>query len=126
MDGWIPQLVEKYEVQDRVKFIGKRDDIPELLNIFDMFCLPSIHEGMPLSILEAMACKNTVIVSNVMGINEIINDNRNGMLFENDNENDLANKIEKMLIDQDLKEKLRTNAINYVFKNYNLDLKILI
>ena len=61
-------------VTDRVKFLGRRFDIPDLLNAADIFVLPSQFEGMPLSITEAMAKGLPVVASAVSGISEQLGD----------------------------------------------------
>lgn len=62
--------IEKLDVEDRVKFLGQRWDIPDLLDTIDIFVLPSQAEGMPLSVMEAMAKGIPVIASAVSGIPE--------------------------------------------------------
>lgn len=57
-------------VSDRIKFVGERSDIPDLLDAADIFILPSQFEGMPLAIMEAMAKRKPVIATAVSGIPE--------------------------------------------------------
>ena len=77
--GWVgvggsePRLrawVDKLGFQDRVKFLGERDDISDILNAADMFVLPSHFEGMPLAITEAMAKGLPVAASGISGVPE--------------------------------------------------------
>ncbi|MGB7274872.1 MAG: glycosyltransferase family 4 protein, partial [Geitlerinemataceae cyanobacterium] len=70
----IKQGVEKIGVGDRVKFLGERRDIPDLLEASDIYILPSRAEGMPLAIMEAMAKGLPVIASAVSGIPEELAD----------------------------------------------------
>jgi len=81
MDGEIHQFAKTCEASDKIHFLGEREDVNDLLNMIDVFCLTSIHEGMPLTVLEAMASGVPVIGSDVMGINEVIQDEKNGLLF---------------------------------------------
>lgn len=125
MGGEVQRFAESQNVADKIKFLGKREDIPDLLNIFDAFCLPSVHEGLPLTVLEAMACGTPIIGSNVLGINEVIRHGENGLLFEANDENDLAGKLKQILVDETLREKLTRNGTAFVKENYDLDKKII-
>jgi glycosyltransferase involved in cell wall biosynthesis len=87
-------LTEILGITDRVFFLGFQSNVAGLLKMCDVFILSSFCEGMPLSILEAMACSRPVIGSNVNGIRELIWDC--GILFEQGNEKDLAQKIEAL------------------------------
>ncbi|EBD0794414.1 glycosyltransferase family 4 protein, partial [Salmonella enterica] len=71
---------EKYI--NKIKFLGWRDDIERILPEHDVFVLPSLWEGMPLAILEAMSCGLACIVTNIPGNNDLIRDKHNGYLFE--------------------------------------------
>lgn len=59
---------------------GARDDIPQLLHTFSLFCLPSLAEGTPVSLLEAMACGLPVVASRVGGIPEVVTEGEHGFL----------------------------------------------
>jgi glycosyltransferase involved in cell wall biosynthesis len=72
-DG-LRKAIEKKELSDNVLFLGPRDDIPNLLEACDVFVLTSYAEGMPLSIIEAMAKARPVIATSVDGIPEQIDD----------------------------------------------------
>lgn len=74
-------LVRELGLEDRVVFAGYQEDIPAMLSAFDAFCLPSFSEGLPVSVLEAMAAGVPVIGSAVSGIEEVVNNEINGRLF---------------------------------------------
>jgi L-malate glycosyltransferase len=80
LDGELKTLAEQLGIADRVSFLGYRDDVPNLLNAMDIFVLPSLREGMPNAVLEAMACGLPVIASEVGGASEIVRDRENGLL----------------------------------------------
>ncbi len=73
-------LISELGVDDKVSFLGARDDVDRIYPVFDVYCLPSKMEGLPLSPLEAMASGVPVVGTDVMGIREIIRDNENGFL----------------------------------------------
>lgn len=81
-EGPLKQKAAELEILDRVHLLGLRDDVPRLLAAFDVFVLPSLSEGLPLSLLEAMAAGRPVIASRVGGIPEVLEDGVTGFLAE--------------------------------------------
>lgn len=67
-------------VRERVSFLGERADVPRLLAAFDVFVLPSVSEGMPITILEAMDAARPVVATKVGGVAELVSDGRTGLL----------------------------------------------
>jgi N-acetyl-alpha-D-glucosaminyl L-malate synthase BshA len=74
-------LAREHHIQDRVHFIGKQDNVNELLPLADLMLMPSEMESFGLAALEAMACGVPTIATNVGGVPELIDDGRNGLLF---------------------------------------------
>jgi len=74
IESQLQEAVRKLGITDRVKFLGQRSDIPDLLTASDIFVFPSKAEGMPLSVMEAMAKGLPVIASAVSGIPEELGD----------------------------------------------------
>ena len=124
MDGEVQGIARKLEVADRIHFLGNRGDVPEILNILDIFCLTSFHEGLPISLLEAMACEVPVVGSDVLGINEVIKHKENGFLFPIDDEEILINSIRNLLINDELRKTIGRIGRVYVQENYNLERKM--
>lgn len=89
----LQSTVNSQQMEDKVIFAGYRDDIPELLDLMDVFVLPSLDEGLPMVILEAGACKKPVIASSVGAISKIIDHNLNGLLVQPGNNDALAKAI---------------------------------
>jgi L-malate glycosyltransferase len=75
-------LARKLGVSDRVHFLGKQDNVNELLPIADLMVMPSEMESFGLAALEAMACRVPAIATQVGGVPELIGDGVNGLLFE--------------------------------------------
>lgn len=101
-----------------IHFLGRRSDIFNILQKSTIFVLPSKREAFGLVLLEAMAANTPIIGSSTGGIKEIIKNNENGLLFENENTNDLTEKIEKLINNKDLQQKLTKNASEDLQKNY--------
>ncbi len=83
----------------RIKFLGWREDIDEIMSIFDMLVLPSLNEGMGRVLVEAMAAGKPVVASNVGGIPDLVRDGENGYLVPPADEKALADRIKKLLDD---------------------------
>ncbi len=74
-------LALRHGVQDRIHFLGKQDNVNELLPLADLLLMPSQMESFGLAALEAMACSVPAIATRVGGVPELIDDNVNGLLF---------------------------------------------
>lgn len=86
-------------LKENVILAGYRSDIPDVLNAADIFVFPSLHEGMPVSALEAMACGLPIICSEIRGNVDIIREGDNGYLFQPSDVETLARKLEYLLDD---------------------------
>jgi len=85
----------------------------------DVFLLPSTHEGLPISILEAQATRTAVVASPEPGIREIIEPERTGFLVAPDNPLGYADRIETLLAKPDLYAHLTARAFDRVVQRYN-------
>ncbi len=86
-------------VADRVLFLGHRDDVPDLLAACDVFVLPSHYEGLPISVLEAMAAGKPVIATAVGGTKEVVLNDDTGLLVPPRDPPALARAIRAILSD---------------------------
>jgi glycosyltransferase involved in cell wall biosynthesis len=87
-------------IDHRVSFLGHRDDIYDVLRALDIFVLPSLHEGIPMVLLEAMALARPVVASRVGGIPEVLTDRVHGLLVSEGNPGELAGACKMFLDDQ--------------------------
>lgn len=93
-----------------VLYLGARDEINFLLNLCDIFALPSYKEGYPRTILEAKACAKPCVVSEVEGCSEAVRDGLDGLFCKVRDSKDLAEKIKILLDDEPLRLNLGANA----------------
>lgn len=111
-------------IEDRVKFLGYVNSkmLPKIFGMADVFVLPSITaEAFGIVILEAMASGLPVVATNVGGIPEIIRESESGLLVSPGNELELRNAIEKLLLDDNLREWFGNNGREAVEEKYSWD-----
>ncbi len=98
--------VRHLDMADSVVFAGLRTDIPRLLALGDLFCLPSWREGMPRSIIEAMAAGLPVVATNIRGCREEVEDGRTGLLTPVRDAPALAQAMRRILSDEGLRQRM--------------------
>ena len=117
----LEELTQQQGLKDKVKFLGRRDDIPSVMNAYDVFVLPSYREGLSNTILEAMSSGLPAIVSNVGGSPEIVIEGKTGYLFEVDDIEQISSKIIHLFEDSEMLREFSNNAREHVVKNYSLE-----
>lgn len=108
----LQQLSEELGVSDCIRFLGFRADAPQLLRAADMLLLPSTHEGLPLTLVEAQASKVPVIAAGTAGVPEIIRHAETGFLVAADDPEGYATTVE-LLLDQPA---LRTRVTEQAYR----------
>ena len=115
------KYVKKSNLEENIVFVeGKFTD---LISKLDLFVLSTKYEGLPLVVCEAMAANIPVIATNVPGVDEIIEDQVNGLLTKLNDYDDLANKVLNCINDKGLMQKLTYNAqktVNYKFSQHKM------
>lgn len=109
---------EELGVDHAVHFQGYVDSVAEAMRDSDVFCRPSFSEGMPLTLLEAMASGLPAIVTPVAGVSEVVTDSETGILVDRDNPQELAVALINILNNPDLAAKIGRQARAHVIENY--------
>lgn len=91
------KIIEKYKKNTDVIFTGQISNINEYLTLSDIYCLPSYREGMPRSIIEAMAMKNAIIATKIRGSREEVVENETGYLIPLKSSKYIASKIDNLV-----------------------------
>ena len=112
-------LISKHQLEDRVVLAGYQENIPAMLASLDAFCLASFSEGLPVSILEAMAAGLPVIGSKVNGIQEVVDNQITGLLFANNNDKELTWLIENLAQGKIAGNRLIENAFVFLKDNHS-------
>lgn len=111
--------LDKYQNNKDIIFTGKVNNVNEYLSISDIFCLPSYREGMPRSIIEAMAMKNAIIATNIRGSREEVEDGVTGFLIPVKSSQFIANKIDQLASNKQLLNTFKENGYKKAKENYN-------
>jgi glycosyltransferase involved in cell wall biosynthesis len=116
---FLENLAGELRVADRVRFLGARNDSPDLLRAADFFLLPSTHEGLPLSILEAQATALPVLAAPTAGVPECIQDGETGFLIPADDVEAYARRLEELLANRDWSRRVAQQALQRTTAIYN-------
>jgi glycosyltransferase involved in cell wall biosynthesis len=114
-------LVSAMEIANKVKFVGNRSDVPEILKILDIFVFPSLWEGLPIAPLEAMAAGVPVIATNVAGNREVVGGHeKSGLLVPAKDAQAIAEAVFCLRADNSLLVKLTQLARKKVIEKFTL------
>lgn len=94
----LQQLIRKYHLEDHVKLLGFRTDVAELCQAADVFVFPSKQEGLPVALMEAMACGVPVVCSRIRGNDDLVEDGVNGYFVQKNNSREFERIISKIYI----------------------------
>jgi len=114
-------LIEKLNLDENVKLLGFRQDIPEILSLLDLFVLSSSWEGLGTSLLDALASRLPVVATNVGGIPEIIKHGLNGILVAPEDPDALAQAIIHLLKNRDKARQMGEEGFRIVREKFSVD-----
>lgn len=106
-------------IAGNVIFTGYRKDVAELLSVMDIFVLPSVKEGLPMVLLEAMAAKKPIIATRVGAVSKVIRDNETGILVEPGDVSALQRAIGNLLNDTMKTQGLALKGYGRVKKDFS-------
>ena len=113
-------VIEYYKKNKIIILNGYKKNISSHLANTEIFCLPSHREGMPKATLEALSVGIPVVTTNTVGCRESILPNKNGLLCKSRNYRNLAEKIEKLILNPKLRKKFSKNARLYAETNFSI------
>jgi glycosyltransferase involved in cell wall biosynthesis len=112
---------ESLGLTERVMRLGGRDDVPDLLAASDIYTMPSIWEGLPLALLEAMSAGKPIVASDVGGIPEALRHDEDGLLVPPEDTSALAEALGRLLTDGAQRERLATGALARARREFTID-----
>ncbi|MEM2145951.1 MAG: glycosyltransferase family 4 protein [Candidatus Jordarchaeaceae archaeon] len=116
----IRRLINKMRLQDRVILAGYRSDIPDVLSACDTLIFPSIKEGMPRVVMEAMSMKTPVVAYDIRGVRELLSDGC-GILVEPRNVKQLADAIRLILENERETVEMTERAFKKILREFDID-----
>ncbi|MCI5166720.1 MAG: glycosyltransferase family 1 protein [Candidatus Electrothrix sp. GM3_4] len=105
-------------ISERVFFVGRRSNINEILSVVDVFLLPSLMEGLPMALLEAMACGKAVIVSRVGENANVVENNMSGIIVDPGDVYSFAKAMQLLIDRPELIKKFGSEARKLVEKKF--------
>ena len=117
----IRDYIRTNNLGNNVKILGYRPDVDRLLRVMDVFCLTSFNEGMPISLIEAMASGIPVVGTNVNGIKDVIIHDFNGILIEGFDVGALERSLVHLLLSDIDRKRLGNNAKDTAKDRYSIE-----
>lgn len=121
----IEDMVKEFGLQSNVVLAGQQSDMAGVYAAMDIFVLPSLNEGLPMTVLEAMAASRPVIATRVGAIPSVIRDGENGLLVDPKDVEGLRNALARLLSDSDLCRRMGDRAHEWVGRNYTSEVMAL-
>ncbi len=109
--GELKRMASNLGLDDNVRFLGHRNDVPCLLQALDIFIMASLSEGMSIAAGEAMASGKAILASNCEGLRAVFESEKAALFFESQNSECLAEKWSELLGDEELRRKLSQKAL---------------
>jgi glycosyltransferase involved in cell wall biosynthesis len=114
------KLTDDMGLTTQVRFLGLVENAAQILPHIDILVLPSLWEGMPHVVLEAMAAGRPVVASKIEGIDELVVDGKTGLLFSPGDPRSLAEALLKLITNRELARNMGDAAREHVMKNFQL------
>ena len=114
----IEDIIQQYGLQSNVILAGQQSNMPAVYAAMDIFVLPSLNEGLPMTVLEAMAASKPVIATRVGAIPSVIKDGENGLLVVPKDSEGLQHAVASLLSDPERRRRLGDQAHAWVSQNY--------
>jgi glycosyltransferase involved in cell wall biosynthesis len=116
--GYLKDIAKNLGIEDKVRFLGFRDDINEICLASDIFVFPSFQEGLPVSVMEAMSAGLPIICSSIRGNNDLIENGMGGFTINPKDVDGFASSLEQIISNRDLRIKMGKRNIETV-RNYD-------
>lgn len=108
-------------IENNVRFLGMRSDVPSILKIFDLAVLSSKEEVFPMFLLEAMASRLPVVSTRVGSIEEIVQEGRSGFLVEKGDHRGLADRILRLINEEELSREMGNRGRDIVEQHFTVE-----
>ena len=110
-NGKYQRLVKEYNLEKNIHFLGNREDVPQLLSISNIILSASKREGLPVNVIEAFASGLPVVALRCRGMEDLIENGKNGFIINNSDEFEYVSKIELLMNDLKLINEIKINNL---------------
>ena len=121
MQGELRTQSKTLGLEEKILFFGKREDIPYLLSLSDIYVLPSLLENQPLSLIEAQIAEKAIIVSDAGGLPEIVKHEVTGIISPAGDEQALCDNLNSLLENEKYRKKLGSKAKKWGMTYWSID-----
>jgi glycosyltransferase involved in cell wall biosynthesis len=114
-------LCDQLQLGDKVRFLGHRDDVPDVLATADAFAFPSVYEGLGGALIEAMALGLPIVASDIPALGEVVDDGRNGFLVEPESPTALAAALARLLDDRAMSASFGAQSVKIFRERFTIE-----
>ena len=119
LEGHLKSLAEELQIQENTLFLGRRSDVGALLELADVFVFPSLFEGLPVALVEAMFKSLPCIASKIEVFEEVLTHRQTGLLINPNSVEELKNAMIELCENEDLRKKLGENALRQAEEKFD-------
>ncbi len=116
----LQQLAAQLHISDKIKFLGYRENAGRLIGMFDIFVLPSLSEGFPNVLLEAMMAQVPIVATRVGGVGEVVTDGQEALLVDHSDSGALARAVIQLAENPALRGTLTANALRRAKEQFDI------
>ncbi|WP_199623716.1 glycosyltransferase family 4 protein [Paenibacillus alkalitolerans] len=120
----LSEQARRLNLQHDVLFLGERSDLPSIMKQADILVLPSLQDNQPFSIMEAQIAGKAIVASDAGGIPEMVTHGETGLIFPKGDSKALYSRLNKVLSNDELRNRLGNNAQNWGRAHWSLGLRI--
>jgi len=118
---YLEELCLEKNISESVEFVGFVEDVLPYYELADIYVQPSLNEGLPNSVLEAMSCGLPIVATRVSGSEDIVEDEVNGFLVEAKDSNSLSEGLKELILDNDKRMRFGKESREFIVENYSID-----
>jgi len=117
----IKHKIQTYHLEENVKVLGHRKDVPALLASSNIFVFPSRFEGLPGALIEAEAAGLPIICSDILNNREVVEEHKNALIFPVDNAIELSKQLKELILDSEKRKKMGEESLIIYQNNFTLE-----
>jgi glycosyltransferase involved in cell wall biosynthesis len=119
MDAEVDNYISRHHMEDYLCRSPFRTDIPDVLMLMDVYCLPSLWESLSIGLLEAMATGRVIVATPTDGTQEVITNGQNGLIIPYNSPAKASEAFVRLLTDEELRHRCQHNAARLIENSYN-------